>query len=75
MAFFVQHLDGSSERPTATVRFASLLDELERASTEHGDVAVTHESGWTLTVFGGGRVAWENVEEDDEPPPSRGPVP
>ncbi|HEV2070773.1 MAG TPA: hypothetical protein VGR26_13350 [Acidimicrobiales bacterium] len=59
VAFFVQDLDGSSERPTATFRFVSLLDELERATAEHGDVAVTHESGWTLTVFGGGRVAWE----------------
>jgi hypothetical protein len=44
-----------------------LLDELAGATVEHGDVAVGHETGWTLTVLAGGRVVWENVEEDNEP--------
>lgn len=67
VAFFVRHLDGNSDRPANAAGFPALLDELAGATVEHGDVAVTHESGWTLTVMARGRVIWENVEEDDEP--------
>jgi hypothetical protein len=45
----------------------ALADELAAADDEHPDVAVSDESGWTLSAFGNGRVVWENVEEDDEP--------
>lgn len=63
----MRHLDGSTDRPDSTASFPGLLDELAYATVEHGDVAVTHESGWTLTVLASGRILWENVEEDDEP--------
>lgn len=36
-----------------------LLDELDTADAEHPDVAVSHESGWTLSAFRGGRLVWE----------------
>jgi hypothetical protein len=44
----------------------ALLAELDADDPEHPDVALSDESGWTLSVFPSGRVIWENVEEDDE---------
>ena len=67
MTFFVTHVDGSMEQPDGDTGFAALLDELDAATVEHGDVAVGHESGWTLTVLVRGRVVWENVEEGRAP--------
>lgn len=67
MTFSVTHIDGSMEQPDDISGFAVLLDELNDATAEHGDIAVGHEIGWTLTVLASGRVVWENVEEGDEP--------
>lgn len=67
MAFSVTHDDGSMEQPGDTAGFAALLDELDGATAEHGDVAVGHESGWTLTVLPGRRLMWEDVGDGDEP--------
>ncbi len=36
----------------------------ERGDSEHPDVSVTHESGWSLSTFPSGRLVWENVEAD-----------
>ena len=42
-----------------------LVAELdERGDSEHPDVSVTHESGWSLSAFSSGRLMWENVEAD-----------
>lgn len=67
MTFSITHLDGSMEQPKDHSVLASLLEELVHADIEHGDVAVLHESGWTLTVTSNGRVIWENVESDLRP--------
>ena len=67
MTFSVTHIDGAMERPADVSGFADLCDELNAATIEHGDVAVGHESGWTLTVLPRGRVVWENVEEGSTP--------
>jgi hypothetical protein len=45
-----------------------LLGELETSDPEHPDVAVSHESGWTLSVFPSGRVIYENVEDLGQQP-------
>ncbi len=34
---------------------------------EHPDVALTHETGWSLSAFPSGLVVWENVEEGNAP--------
>lgn len=47
---------------------AALLDELDDVDDEHPDVAVSHESGWTLSAFASGRLVYENVEDLDELP-------
>ncbi len=63
MTFSVTHIDGSMDQPEDMTGFPALLDELADATTEHGDIAVGHESGWTVTVLARGRVVWEIVEE------------
>lgn len=45
-----------------------VLDELDGPQDpEHPEVALSHESGWTLSAFPNGSVVWENVESDSEP--------
>jgi hypothetical protein len=64
--FTIMHRIGNHERSDDLRVLDSLLDELEEeldwADDEHPDVAVGHESGWTLSVFRGGRVFLEDVE-------------
>ena len=67
MAFTITHNSGAMEEQPPRESITALLDELSQADPDHPDVAVSHESGWTLSVFPSGRVVWENVEEDDEP--------
>jgi hypothetical protein len=67
MTFFVTHIAGSMEQPQDTSSLWRLLNELEQADLEHGDIAVVHESGWGLVVFPHGRVIWENVDDDGGP--------
>jgi hypothetical protein len=43
--------------------FGDLLDELLNADPEHPDIAVTHESEWSVTVYKSGFVVLENLEE------------
>lgn len=66
MAFTITHSDGSMERTDDESRLEALLNELTMTDSEHGDIAVSHESGWTLTVLRT-RVVWENVEDGSAP--------
>lgn len=43
----------------------SLLDELQTADAEHGDVALTHESEWCISVSRSGYVTFENLEQGE----------
>jgi hypothetical protein len=51
------------ERGYPMYRFAALLDELANADGEHPDVAVTHESEWSLTIYRSGFLVLENLED------------
>ncbi|MEU7876076.1 hypothetical protein [Dactylosporangium sp. NPDC049140] len=45
----------------------ALVAELDAyEDDEHPDIAVSHESGWTLSAFPSGLLVWENVDADDE---------
>jgi len=44
-----------------------ILNELDESDAEHPDAWLTHESGWSLSVFESGLIVWENVEEDCSP--------
>jgi hypothetical protein len=45
MTFSLTHIDGSMEQPPDASNLSRLLNELEQADPEHGDIAVVHESG------------------------------
>jgi hypothetical protein len=44
-----------------------LLDELADADDEHPDISVQHESGLSLSVFGGWRLVLEDLETGTDP--------
>jgi len=46
-----------------------LIGELDQAGdSEHPDVAVSADDGWTLSAFPSGLVVWENVESPGHEP-------
>lgn len=55
----------SVDRPSEP-RMLEVLKELEADDPEHPDCWLTHESGWTLSVGGSGRVIYENLSEESE---------
>ncbi|MFJ8310651.1 MULTISPECIES: hypothetical protein [unclassified Streptomyces] len=64
-------LTGASvdEPDEATMR--TILDGLADADTEHPDVSLTHENGWSLSVFPSGELLWllwENLDDPDTAP-------
>lgn len=46
---------------------AQVLSELSTADSEHPDVSLTHESGWSISVFQSGLAVFENVETGEGP--------
>lgn len=63
--FTVTHVNGTMEQGTDGA-LPGLLAELAAVDREHTDVAVQHESGWTLSVFPSRRIVLENIGEDEE---------
>ena len=68
MAFHLVHRYGSMTPGGLFSNFAALLRELKDRpeDTEHGSVAVTHESEWSVSVSRGGYVIFENLETGGE---------
>lgn len=68
MSFIVTHRYGSEERVTDLAVFSALLSELDDRpdDTEHGSVAVTHESEWCISVSRGGYAILEHLEDGGE---------
>ena len=66
MSYHVTHRTAGDSR-LAIERFETLLDELEHADDEHPDISVTHETEWSLSVFGSGFVVFENLEDGHHP--------
>jgi hypothetical protein len=64
--FTITHTSGAMEQGQLR-SLPNLLDELLDADGEHPDVAVSHESGWTLGLYGSGRLVLEHLEDDIEP--------
>jgi hypothetical protein len=58
---------GGSENLPNEHRMQEILAELDESDPEHPDAWLTHESGWTLSVYESGLVIWENMESSDEP--------
>lgn len=68
MAFHLTHRYGSMSSGEQSSDFAALLRELDDRpeDTEHGSVAVTHETEWSVSVSRGGYVVCENLETGGE---------
>lgn len=68
MTFTVTHRYGNMDREPPVESFAALLDELRDRpdDAEHGAVAVTHDSEWSISVARGGYVIMEHLEEGGE---------
>jgi len=66
MSFVITHTSGEMDRDPPVESLKALVGELDSADPEHPDVAVSDESGWTLSAYPDGWVRWENVEEGDE---------
>jgi hypothetical protein len=55
------------ERDPARDVLDSLVHELDGPEdAEHSDVAVQHESGWSLSALPSGLVVWEELEATSE---------
>lgn len=68
MSFVLSNRQGATLRDPSPADIAKVLAELDApGDDEHPDVALGHESGWTLSAFPSGLVIFENVEGDDAP--------
>ena len=67
MTYFVQTRWGDSEDTPTEARMREILAELDTSDPEHPDTWLSHESGWTLSIFEGGLVVWENPELEEGP--------
>ncbi len=72
VAFTILHVSGAMESDPPVEAVRDLVEELARADVEHPDVAVSRESGWTLSAFVGGRLVWQSVAVSGSA--GRGPV-
>jgi len=68
MAFHVTHRYGAMDSGPPLSALPALLGELadRPEDTEHGSVAVSHESEWCMTVSRGGYVVFEHLESGGE---------
>jgi hypothetical protein len=64
MSFTITHRYGNMDRDPPLDQLPMLLAELDDRpeDTEHGSVALTHESEWSLSVARGGYVILEHLE-------------
>jgi len=65
-------MNGVSELNPDTVRMEQIIAQLDMPDFEevdHPDLSLVHDSsGWTLTLYPGGIVTYENLEDDDDQP-------
>lgn len=62
MDFYITHSNGSKESNPPLSVLSSLLSELDWAGLGHGDVSLTHESAWRISVSRFRVTTWEHLE-------------
>lgn len=68
MSYVVTHNTGAMQADPGLDALPGLLDELAFSDQNNPDVAVSDERGPTLSVFGSGRVVYEDVEAEQGEP-------
>lgn len=68
MTYFMNDLMGETVDQPDENRIRQIVAGLEGADDEHPDVALSHESGWSLSVFSDKTLLWENVEDSSIEP-------
>lgn len=68
MSYSITHRYGNMDSKPSLSALPALLAELRERSddTEHGSVALTHESEWCMSVSLSGHVIFENLEDGGE---------
>jgi hypothetical protein len=68
MSYFAYDRMGSTVVSPSDAAMVELLTSLASPlDSEHPDVSLNHESGWSASVFGSGLVVLENVETGEGP--------
>lgn len=67
MAYHITDREGITELNPPAGRLRALLDSLEDDGPDHADFWLTHESGWTLTVFPSGWLELDHADRADPP--------
>jgi hypothetical protein len=60
--YSVTTVNGAMEADYPVTRFSELLDELSNADGEHPDIAIQHESEWSISITKAGFVILEHME-------------
>lgn len=68
MSYFMNNIMGESIDEPDEEGIREVLAELWDADSEHFDVSLVHESGWSLSVYPDKNLVWENVNEDEVRP-------
>ncbi len=68
MTYTITHRYGNMDRDTPLAEFPHLLAELEDCpeDTEHGSIALTHETEWSISTSRDGHVVFEHLENGGE---------
>lgn len=68
MSYSIRHRYGNMDSEPSLSALPALLAELRERpdDAEHGNVALTHESEWCISVSRGGHVIFENLEDGGE---------
>lgn len=67
MSYHVVTRWGSGEEAPNEQRMRKILAELDEHDQEHPDACLTHETGWSLSVYESGLVIWENIDSEEVP--------
>ncbi|MFF4904213.1 hypothetical protein ACFY2T_05075 [Streptomyces sp. NPDC001260] len=63
MSYFMNNAMGESLDEPTEAEIREILTELQNTDTEHFDVSLIHESGWSLSVYPDRTLVWENVND------------
>jgi hypothetical protein len=69
VSYYMNTVLGESVSTPDETTIREVLAGLEKADDEHPDVALAHESGWSLSVFRDKTLLWENIEDEAAGPP------